>query len=82
MSISRTSVDCEASPLWLDFDCGGLGWRVYDVATFYWALKLKWVGWSVEYADSDDAINKRARHAYPFDCVASGGRYIYFFLIE
>jgi Ser/Thr protein kinase RdoA (MazF antagonist) len=45
-----------SEPLWLDFDCGGLGWRVYDVATFYWALKLKWVGWSVEYADSDDAI--------------------------
>jgi Ser/Thr protein kinase RdoA (MazF antagonist) len=43
-------------PLWFDFDCGGLGWRVYDVATFYWALKLKWVGWTVTFADPDDAV--------------------------
>jgi Ser/Thr protein kinase RdoA (MazF antagonist) len=51
-------------PLWLDFDCGGLGWRVYDIATFYWALKLKWAGWSVEYADTDDAIWRAFVDAY------------------
>jgi Ser/Thr protein kinase RdoA (MazF antagonist) len=57
---------CRASgePLWLDFDCGGLGWRVYDIATFYWALKLKWTGWSVEYADPDDAVWRAFADAY------------------
>ena len=51
-------------PRWLDFDCGGLGWRVYDVATFYWALKLKWVGWTVTYAAPDDAVWRAFVDAY------------------
>jgi Ser/Thr protein kinase RdoA (MazF antagonist) len=51
-------------PLWLDFDCSGLGWRVYDIATFYWALKLKWVGWTVKYLDPDDAVWRAFVDAY------------------
>ncbi len=41
---------------WIDFDCGGMGARIYDIACFYWALKIKWPGWEVEYKDPDEEI--------------------------
>ncbi len=43
-------------PVWFDFDCGGLGWRIYDIASFYWALKIKWMGWNIRYEGSDEEI--------------------------
>ncbi|MBN9289021.1 MAG: hypothetical protein BGO43_01600 [Gammaproteobacteria bacterium 39-13] len=42
--------------IWMDFECCGMGWWVYDLACFYWALKIKWAGWSIEYQDPDDII--------------------------
>ncbi len=57
-------VSAGGKPVWLDFDCGGLGWRMYDLAVVYWALKWKWPAWSVQYAASDDEIWGAFRGAY------------------
>lgn len=46
----------DKNTIWLDFECSGLGFRVYDLAIFYWALKIKWIGWRIEYTDTDDKI--------------------------
>lgn len=51
-------------PLWIDFDCCGLGYRIYDIASFYWALKIKWEGWHIEYNDSDAVIWKSFLEGY------------------
>jgi Ser/Thr protein kinase RdoA (MazF antagonist) len=40
----------------IDFDCCGLGYRVYDVVQFYWALKLRMPAWRERFIDSDTAL--------------------------
>lgn len=57
-------VFADGQPCWLDFDSGGMGWRMYDVATFYWALKWKWPRWGVDYVESDDTVWKAFVEAY------------------
>lgn len=39
-----------------DFDSFGEGWRIYDVAQFYWAIKLKLGLWSEQYLCSDEVL--------------------------
>lgn len=40
----------------IDFDGCGLGYRVYDVVQFYWALKLRIPAWHERFVDSDTAL--------------------------
>jgi Ser/Thr protein kinase RdoA (MazF antagonist) len=48
----------------LDFDSSGFGWRLYDLATFLWSIKLKWPGWAVQYAAPDDVLWSAFLNAY------------------
>lgn len=40
----------------IDFDCCGIGYRVYDLVQFYWALKLRMPAWHERFIDSDAAL--------------------------
>lgn len=40
----------------IDFDGCGLGYRVYDIVQFYWALKLRMPAWRERFVDSDTAL--------------------------
>lgn len=40
----------------IDFDCCGLGYRVYDLVQFYWALKLRMPAWNERFIDSDTVL--------------------------
>jgi Ser/Thr protein kinase RdoA (MazF antagonist) len=51
-------------PVLLDFDSSGFGWRLYDLATFMWSIKLKWPGWAVQYTAPDELLWSSFLDAY------------------
>lgn len=46
----------DQSLIMIDFDCCGLGYRVYDIVQFYWALKLRMAAWRERFIDNDSAL--------------------------
>lgn len=42
--------------VFIDFDCCGLGFRLYDVVQFYWAIHLRIPAWQERYAEANEAL--------------------------
>ncbi len=42
--------------VFIDFDCCGMGFRVYDIVQFCWAIRLQIPAWSETYLESNDSL--------------------------
>lgn len=49
-------IDAAGKQIFFDFDCSGMSWRMYDIAQFLWAIKMKFGVWTEQYLAPDEEL--------------------------